>query len=157
METRVERIHSSILVSTEDSVVAAARAECDVGSYCDVTGFLARPTVHCPHFFVPQHRYVAVASEPGPVDLLAEDSDFRIRFEPPRTINEIFSPSPIRLLAMAHIAMNIFIIVETLLVYRVAIIHNDPPFWLPVFVFLGATNIIHKTTKKSSPNKNISF
>jgi len=121
-------------------VVAAAEAECEVVVRDVVLGPSALPTLPHLHFLVPRHRLSAVATRP--VGLLAEDS--WIGFPP--LLADVF---PLRPVVKAHAVTTLT--VWTLLTCKIVMVHNNPPFWPPIF--LGAAYNNTRKNKKVKPKQ----
>ena len=106
-------------------VVATAEAERESVERDIVLGSPALPTPPRLHFLVPRHRLSTVATRP--VGLLAEDP--RIGLAP--LLADVLPLWPV----VKAPAVNT-LTVGTLLTCKIVMVHNNPPFWPPVF--LGA-------------------
>lgn len=121
---------------------AAAEAKCDVVALDMVLLSSALPTPLHLHFLASCHWHAATANEP--VTLLAEDSWIRLV----SLSADIF---PFRTVIQTHPVRTHFVhMCPRLCQFVIVMVHNNPPFWPPVF--LGADCIIHKLNKTSSPH-----
>ncbi|OGZ06888.1 MAG: hypothetical protein A2942_00425 [Candidatus Lloydbacteria bacterium RIFCSPLOWO2_01_FULL_50_20] len=131
------RLHAVMVVG---EVVAAAEAECEIVVRDVVLGPSALPTLLRLHFLVPRHRLSAVAA--CPVGLLAEDS--WIGLVP--LLTDVF---PLRFVVKTRTVTTLA--VGILLACKIVMVHNNSPFWPPIF--LGAAYYNTRNYDKVKPNK----
>ncbi|MEK7578969.1 MAG: hypothetical protein AAB460_00330 [Patescibacteria group bacterium] len=122
-------------------MVAAAEAECEVVVRDVILGSATLATPPRLDFLVPRHGLSAVATHP--VGLLAEDS--RIELAP--LLTDVL---PLRPVVKAH-AVATLTVWALLLTFKIVMVHNNPPFWPPIF--LGATYYNTRNQIKVKPNK----
>ncbi len=125
-------------------VVAAAEAECEVVVRDVILGSAALPTPPRLHLLVPRHRLSTVANRP--VGLLAEDSRIGLA----SLLADVF---PLWSVVKAHAVMTLTVWV--LLTRKIVMVHNNSPFWPPVFLGAAYNNI--RNHKKVKPNKKSAF
>jgi len=143
--TPIGTLRRLILVRNVVEVVAATEAECEVVVRDVILGSAALPTPPRLHFLVPRHRLSTVAT--CPVGLLAEDS--WIGLAP--LLADVF---PLRSVAKAYAVTTLTVWI--LLTCKVVMVHNNLPFWPPVFLGADYYNTRnHNKVKPKTKNRHL--